>query len=100
MGKPGPFGLADPDHTRDLLARTGYRSIRIEDVRPPMRVGDDVESAYAFVSRIGNTSGLLDDLGADDRIAALHNLRSVLAEHATPQGVVLGTASWLITATH
>ncbi len=99
VGVPGPFGLADPDRTRDLLTRTGYRSIRIEDERPPMRVGDDVESAYAFVSRLGNTRGLLDDLGADDRIAALDNLRSVLAEHATSQGVVLGTASWLVTAT-
>jgi SAM-dependent methyltransferase len=100
VGIPGPFGLADPDHTRDLLARTGYRSISIEDVRPPMRVGDDLESAYAFVSRMGNTRGLLDDLGPDDRIAALDNLRSVLAEHVTPRGVVLGTASWLVTATH
>lgn len=100
VGTPGPFGLADPDHTRDLLARTGYRNINIEDVRPQMRVGDDVESAYAFVSRMGNTRGLLDDLGADERIAALDNLRTVLAEHATPQGVVFGTASWLVTATH
>ena len=99
VGTPGPFGLADADHTRDLLARTGYRSIRIDDVRPPMRVGRDVESAYAFASRIGNTRGLLDDLSADDRVSALNNLRSVLAEHATPQGVVLGTASWLVTAT-
>ena len=100
VGTPGPFGLADPDHTRELLARTGYRNIRIEDVRPPMRLGEDVETAYAFVSRMGNTRGLLDDLGEDDRTAALANLRSVLAEHVTPQGVVLGTASWLITANH
>jgi len=100
VGTPGPFGLADPDHTRDLLARTGYSSIRIEDVRPPMRLGDDVESAYSFVSRMGNTRGLLNDLGEDDRIVALNNLRSVLAEHATAHGVVLGTASWLVTATH
>ena len=100
VGAPGPFGLADPDHTRELLVRTGYSNINIEDVRPPMRLGDDVESAYAFVSRMGNTRGLLDDLDPDDRIAALNNLRTVLAEHATPQGVVLGTASWLVTATH
>ena len=100
VGTPGPFGLADPDHTRDLLARTGYSSISVEDVRPPMRLGDDVESAYAFVSRMGNTRGLLDDLGDEDRITALNNLRSVLAEHETPQGVILGTASWLVTATN
>lgn len=99
VGAPGPFGLADPDHTRDLLARTGYRDIEIEDVRPPMRLGDDLESAYTFVSQMGNTRGLLDDLGDDDRVTALGNLRSVLAEHATEQGVVLGTASWLVTAT-
>src|SRR4051812_10728326 len=98
VGTPGPFGLADPDRTRDLLDRTGYSSISIEDVRPPMRLGDDVGSAYAFVSRMGNTRGLLDDLGEDDRVIALDNLRAVLSEHATPQGVVLGTASWLVTA--
>ena len=99
VGMPGPFGLADPNSTRNLLDRTGYSDIRIEDVRPPMRLGDDVESAYAFVSRMGNTRGLLDDLSRDDRVVALDNLRTVLAEHVTSQGVVLGTASWLITAT-
>jgi SAM-dependent methyltransferase len=98
VGVPGPFGLADPDHTRDLLSRTGYRDIGIEDVHPPMRLGEDVESAYGFVSRMGNTRGLLDDLGEDDRRAALGNLRAMLAAHETPQGVVLGTASWLVTA--
>ena len=100
VGSPGPFGLADPDHTRELLARTGYSRVRIDDVRPTMRLGDDVESAFAFVSRIGNTRGLLDGLGEDDRIVALNNLRAMLAEHATSEGVVLGTASWLVTATH
>src|SRR3954449_9787685 len=50
---PGRCGLADPDHTRELLARTGYGGIGIEDRRPQMLVGDDVESAYAFVSRMG-----------------------------------------------
>ena len=99
VGTPGPFGLADPEHTHDLLVRTGYSSIGIDDVRPTMRLGDDVETAFAFASRIGNTRGLLDDLGAEERIVALDNLRAVLAEHLTPQGVVLGTASWLITAT-
>jgi SAM-dependent methyltransferase len=98
VGTPGPFGLADPDSTCELLARTGYSGIAIEDMRLQMLLGDDVESAYAFVSKMGNTRGLLDELDEDDRIIALGNLRSVLAEHATPQGVVLGTASWLVTA--
>jgi hypothetical protein len=65
-----------------------------------MLAGPDVESAYAFVSNLGNTRGLLDDLGDADRVAALANLRSVLAANAAPEGVVLGTACWLITATH
>src|SRR5437763_8924390 len=99
VGTPGPFGLADADRTRELLARAGYSGIRIEDSRPQMLLGDDVESAYSFVSRMGNTRGLLDELNEDDRITALNNLRSVLAEHATPEGVLLGTASWLVTAT-
>ena len=35
VGMPGPFGLADPKHVRDLFTRTGYSDIAIEDSRPP-----------------------------------------------------------------
>jgi SAM-dependent methyltransferase len=98
LGVPGPFGLADPDQVRDLLAGAGYRDIGIEDVRPPMLVGRDLESAHAFVSDMGQTRGLLDDLDGADRAAALAELRAVLATHTTAEGVVLGTASWLVTA--
>ena len=99
LGMPGPFGLADADHVRDLFTRTGYADIRIEDVRTPMLAGADVASAYAFVSNLGPARGLLDDLSDADRAVALDNLRAVVAEHATPDGVTFGTAGWLITAT-
>jgi len=99
LGVPGPFGLADPEHVLDLFTRTGYSDVAIEDARPSMLAGPDVESAYAFVSQIGQTRGMLDDLSDADRVEALRRLRDVLAEHVTQDGVRFGTAGWLITAT-
>lgn len=100
VGVPGPFGLADPEHVRDLLTRTGYSDIAIEDSRPPMLAGLDVESAFTFMSQESPARGMLADLDDAQRIEALDNLRAVVAEHATPDGVLFGTAGWLITARH
>jgi SAM-dependent methyltransferase len=98
VGVPGPFGLADPEHVRDLLTRTGYSDIAIEDSRPPMRAGLDVESAFDFMSQESPARGMLADLNDAQRAAALDNLRAVVAEHATPEGIFFGTAGWLVTA--
>src|SRR4051812_4815379 len=98
VGMPGPFGLADPNQVRDLLTRTGFTDIAIGDVRPWMNAGKDAATAYAFVSDIGPTRGLLNDLTDAEKAAALDNLRAVVAEHETPEGMLFGTAGWLITA--
>lgn len=98
VGMPSPFGLADPKHVRERFTRTGYSDIAIEDSRPPMLAGLDVESAFAFMSQESPARGMLADLHDAQRTAALDKLRAVVAEHATPEGVLFGTAGWLITA--
>jgi hypothetical protein len=42
--------------------------------------------------------GLTQDLDDETKRAALDRLREVVARHGTPEGVLLDSAAWLITA--
>jgi SAM-dependent methyltransferase len=95
---PGPFGLSDPDHVRRVLAAAGFESVSVAEVPGMVRLGADAEDAFDFVSGLGPTRGLLGGLDDGARRAALDELRAALAEHATPDGVLLGGFAWLTTA--
>ena len=95
---PGPFGLSDAGHVRRVLAAAGFGSVRLAEVPGVARLGADAEDAFEFVSGLGLTRGLLGGLDDGARRAALDDLRAVLAEHATPDGVLFGATAWLVTA--
>jgi SAM-dependent methyltransferase len=97
-GLPGPFGLADAEHVRRVLTEAGYGDVGVEQVDEPVDFGADAEEAYAFVSDLGITRGLLGDLDDETRAKAMEGLRRVVDEHATPDGVLFGSSSWLVTA--
>ena len=61
-GSPGPFGLADADRARELLAGAGLVDIDIQRVDEPMSFGDNVDQAYGFVSGMGFARGVTADL--------------------------------------
>ena len=95
---PGPFGLSDPDHVRRVLAAAGFETVHVAEVPGMVRLGADAEDAFDFVSGLGLTRGLLGGLDDGARRVVLDGLRAALAEHATPDGVLLGAAAWLTTA--
>ncbi|HYH24139.1 MAG TPA: methyltransferase domain-containing protein [Blastococcus sp.] len=98
VGAPGPFGLADPDAVHHILAAAGFTDVDLADVREPVFLGADPEDAYAYVSSLGPTRGLLRGLDERTRTRALEVLRQRLADRAGPDGVLLGAAAWLVTA--
>jgi SAM-dependent methyltransferase len=93
---PGPFSLGDPARVRSLLGGAGFVDVELADVRRPMDFGADVDSAYELLS--GLLGWMLLGLSPAARDGALASLRSVLTAHATPEGVRLGSAAWLVTA--
>jgi len=97
-GAPGPFALADPDHVRGLLTGAGYADVELEAVDAPMFLGTDAADAWVFCSGMGIFRGLTDGLDEADREQAVANLKQMLADHETPDGVLLDGGSWLITA--
>ena len=97
-GTPGPFGLADRDTTRDVLARAGFSDIAFEAVEKPFWIGTDIDDACAFFRASGIARGLTHGLEPVQRERAFDALRAVIAEHASDAGVTLPSSAWLVTA--
>lgn len=64
----------------------------------PLWLGATEDEAWAFVSQMGIVRGLAEGLDDDHRSEALDVLRRRIGASATDDGVVLGSAAWLITA--
>lgn len=95
---PGPFGLADPEHVRRLLAVAGFSDIALDPLDADLDFGADLDSAYDYVASMGITRGLTAALDEAGRQRALASLRETLATHETPKGVRIGGAAWRVTA--
>jgi SAM-dependent methyltransferase len=95
-GAPGPFSLADAGVVRSVLTAAGYRDVTLEGVTAPMWFGHDTDDAHRMIT--GNMGWMLAGLADDDRARALDDLRSTIEAHDTLEGVVYGSAAWLIRA--
>ena len=89
---PGPFSLADPALCTSVLQSAGFVDVSLEDLHLPLAFGA-VGDAQAFLE-----TWIDDDLDDDGRAKVRAALQRLLEDHATPEGVLLPSATWLITA--
>lgn len=97
---PGPFAFGDADRIRGVLGAAGWRAVTIDALDIPINVGGAGTAAeavaYYRADAFGRALFTTDDTGKAELAAdALH---AALSEHETPTGVVLGSATWLVTA--
>jgi SAM-dependent methyltransferase len=97
-GTPGPFGLAEPEGVRHILAEAGFHDVDLVALDEAVRFGSDADDAWPFVASMGIVRGLTEGLDADARTKALERLRRVLVAHESAAGVVFASAAWLVTA--
>jgi SAM-dependent methyltransferase len=97
-GRPGPFSLADPERIRELLAGAGFTGISIEPVTEHMWLGADAGDAAGFLRENPAARTMLRDADEETVANVGQALRDALAAHQTGDGVVLGSAAWLVTA--
>jgi SAM-dependent methyltransferase len=98
-GAPSPFGLADPEYTEHMLRAAGFDAIDIAPVDARYSAGADPDTAYEFVRGSGFVRFATQDLDDADRARAFDALQAMINAHTTSEGVVFGTACWLVTAT-
>ena len=98
----GPYSLADPGFTADILHRAGWRDARPQaiDFTYVGGGGDDpVADALSFFSRIGSAARVLAEAPPDRRDRIRARLRAALAGHVHDGAVTFAAGAWIWTAT-
>jgi SAM-dependent methyltransferase len=98
---PGPFSMADPEVVATQLRLAGYADIGFERVDAALTIGRDVDDAVAFQLALGPAGEVYREAGASaarHRPAIEAELRTELARHLGPEGVVMDSSSWQVTA--
>jgi ubiquinone/menaquinone biosynthesis C-methylase UbiE len=98
---PGPFSMANADTMSLQLQIAGFERVRLERCDLPYLIGRDLDEAVAFNLALGPAAEAIRLAGDKaeamrERLAAL--LRDGLRDFETPEGVVGGSSTWIVTA--
>lgn len=98
---PGPFSMADPEVVTQQLQVAGYTDIEFERIDAPLLVGTTPDDAVEFQLALGPAGEVYREAGEEaqrrhDEIAAA--LRAELERYATPEGIVMDSSSWKVSA--
>ncbi|MDX1431261.1 MAG: class I SAM-dependent methyltransferase [Gammaproteobacteria bacterium] len=98
---PGPFSMADPEVVRRQLEIAGYDEIGFERIDAPLMVGDTVDDAIGFQLALGPAGEIYREAG-DEAERRQDEIRAALAaeleKHATAEGIVMDSSSWMVRA--
>ena len=92
------FSQSDPDSVTTTLHAAGFTDPRLEPVKLLLVLGADADETVDYLATTGPGRAALDAMSADRRPAALDAVRGALADHTRSDGVHLGAAIWIVTA--
>jgi SAM-dependent methyltransferase len=95
---PGPFAFAEPARVRRILEEAGLSDVEIDEASDPLRMGSDPEDVVAFMATDEMGRRVLEGKDPDKVADALEAAREALRPYATPEGVSLRSAYWVVTA--
>ena len=98
---PGPFSMADTAVVTKQLEIAGYKDIEFKQIDAQVFVGKDLDDAVEFQLAIGPAGEVYREAGKlaaerHEEIAAA--LRVQLAKYLGPDGVMMESSSWKVTA--
>jgi SAM-dependent methyltransferase len=98
---PGPsaaFSLADASRTGVLLNRAGFGGIEFAKADEPMLIGRDVGDVLEYERASPTATEILAGLSPAQAAELTGQVRDRLAAYASPDGVIMPGAAWLVTA--
>ncbi len=97
---PGPFSFGDPDRLRSVLGDAGFSDITVDpfETRILLGGGGSLDDAVTFLRSTGMAHALFDEAPAADVERAIDAVTTALEPHLTSEGVQLGAATWLVSA--
>ena len=98
---PGPFSMANQEMVTKQLQIAGYTDVEFERIDVPVLVGNSPDDAVDFQLALGPAGEVYREAGElarrhHDEIAA--DLKAALARYQTPEGIVMDSSSWKVTA--
>ncbi|MFI4974824.1 MAG: class I SAM-dependent methyltransferase [Caulobacterales bacterium] len=93
---PGPFAFADPARVTAILSRAGFEDIAIRGHDEKIGWGD-LDESVSVALNIGPLGRMLRD-EPDKRDLVLPALREAFAPYAGADGVMMNSATWIVTA--
>jgi SAM-dependent methyltransferase len=94
----GPFSLADPTLTAQMLGAAGFVEASFTDVHVPVYYGPDVAAALEWIRGFSSVKDVLPRLDPAAVERALDRLREALAAHVRSRGVWLDSRAWIVAA--
>jgi SAM-dependent methyltransferase len=98
---PGPsaaFSLAGTGRVSALLSGAGFGGIECAEADEPMLVGRDVEDVLEYERASPTATEILTGLSPAQAAELTRQVRDRLAAYASPDGVTMPGAAWLVTA--
>ncbi|HEY5058788.1 MAG TPA: class I SAM-dependent methyltransferase [Gaiellaceae bacterium] len=98
---PGPFSQANADTLSQQLKSAGFAEIELRRCDLPILIGRDLDEAVAFNLALGPAAEVVRLAGEDAEKIRPHieeQLRRALAQFETPDGLVAGSSTWIVTA--
>ena len=98
---PGPFSMTDIEAVTQQLRIAGYSEARFERIDAEVLVGRDLDEAVAFQLAIGPAGEVYREAGMEGE--RLHDklvvaLKDELRKFVRPEGVMMNSSSWMVTA--
>lgn len=94
----GAMSLADPALVEELLTTAGFTDVTLTDVREPLLIGRTADEAVTMELTPPPYANAIARADPADAERATEALRAAYAARATPAGVLLDSAAWLVTA--
>ncbi len=98
---PGPFGLSDPERTRAILGSAGFTDVAMELWRGGQAVGGPgatLAQAADFAMTGMSVGSALKDQPDAVKARARADVEALFAKYLTPEGVMMPSAAWIVTA--
>ena len=97
---PGPFAFAESDYLEGILSRAGFQNIDFQSLSIDLKLASTVEEALDFQSNIGPLSAVIAQLEGQVREDAMNAAKEELQASMSEEGIKLGSAVWLVTASN
>ena len=97
---PGPFAFAEQAYLEGILRQAGFQNVEFQSLSIDLKLASTAEEALDFQSNIGPLSAVIAQLEGKTRDEALNAAKEVLQDSMSTEGIKLGSAVWLVTASN